>query len=467
MPVPDWVKDAVFYQIFPDRFANGDPKNDPPNVQKWGSPPTVYGFQGGDLRGVIRRLEYLLDLGINAIYFNPIFHSTSNHRYNTTDYYRIDPKLGDEKTFLELLDLAHCNGVRILLDGVFNHSGRGFFAFNDLLENEANSPFRDWYHVKRFPLDAYGSGQAENYLAWWRFRSLPKFNTANPAVRRYLLGVARHWIELGVDGWRLDVPNEIDDDSFWAEFRGTVKQVNPEAYLVGEIWEINPRWVGEDHFDGLMNYPLREALIGWIAKRDLTASAFDERITKLLAAYPQENLFACYLPLGSHDTERIRTLCGGDLRKVRLIVLFQMAFPGAPAVYYGDEIGLEGGKDPDSRRAFPWQKAKWDQEHRRFVQQLISLRRQTPALRHGAYVPLLRDDKASVYAFARVHEGAAVLVVLNASDAGRRVSLPMDRLPWPEGTRLLDALSGKHHGVSQGRVGLLLEPLAGALLLAK
>ncbi len=464
MPVPEWVQDAVFYQIFPDRFANGDPENDPPNVQPWGAPPTTHGFQGGDLRGVIQRFDYLLDLGINALYFNPIFQATSNHRYNTTDYYRIDPKLGDEKVLLELLDLAHRSGVRVILDGVFNHSGRGFFAFNDLLENEAHSPYRDWYHVVKFPLDAYGPGPAENYLAWWRFKSLPKFNTANPQVRRFLLGVARHWIEKGADGWRLDVPNEIDDDAFWAEFRQVVKQANPEAYLVGEIWEVNPRWVGETHFDGLMNYPLRQALIDWIATGSLTVSEFDQRVQRLLAAYARPNVFACYLSLGSHDTERIRTVCGGDLRKVRLMMLFQMTFPGAPAIYYGDEIGLEGGKDPDSRRAFPWDESLWESDLRRYVQDLIRLRREMPVLRRGDYRSLLCDDKAKLYAFARLDGQAAVLVALNASTSGHQVSLDVGGLPWPDGTVLVDALSDRRRTVSQRRVGLRLEPLTGALL---
>src|SRR3989304_717147 len=184
MTFPDWVPDAVFYQIFPDRFANGDPSNDPPNVQPWGSPPAVHGFQGGDL------------------------------------------KLGPEAGLQALLDLAHRNGVHVILDGVFNHCGRGFFAFNDLLENEAHSPYRDWFHVLRFPLDAYGPGESRNFLAWWNFKSLPKFNTGNPAVRGSLLGVARHWVRQGLDGWRLDVPNEINDDSFWAEFREAGKSAN-------------------------------------------------------------------------------------------------------------------------------------------------------------------------------------------------------------------------------------------------
>ncbi|MEW6651206.1 MAG: alpha-amylase family glycosyl hydrolase, partial [Chloroflexota bacterium] len=229
MQIPDWVKDAVFYQIFPDRFANGDLTNDPPNVQPWGEIPDAFHFQGGDLAGIEQRLDYLQDLGINALYLNPIFLSPSTHRYNTVDYYCIDPKLGSRQDFRRLLRRAHRKGMRIILDGVFNHCGRGFFAFNDLLENGSNSPYQDWFHIKKFPLHAYGPGKSSRYEAWWGYKSLPKFNTHAPAVRRYILDVARHWIDEGIDGWRLDVPNEIDDDTFWAEFRYAVKKGNPQA----------------------------------------------------------------------------------------------------------------------------------------------------------------------------------------------------------------------------------------------
>ncbi|MBE3039824.1 MAG: alpha-amylase, partial [Chloroflexi bacterium] len=177
MPPPYWVQDAIFYQIFPDRFANGDPTNDPPNLQKWGSAPTTWGFQGGDLRGIIQHFDYLLDLGITAIYLNPIFAATSTHRYNTSDYYQIDPKLGTLADFRALLDTAHRNDVRLVLDGVFNHVGRGFFAFVDVLENGENSPYKGWFHIKGFPLDAYDGSQPENYLGWWDHKALPKLNT--------------------------------------------------------------------------------------------------------------------------------------------------------------------------------------------------------------------------------------------------------------------------------------------------
>ena len=466
MTVPDWVPDAVFYHIFPDRFANGDPGNDPPNVQAWGAKPTIHGFQGGDLRGVMQRFDYLLELGINAIYFNPIFQSTSTHRYNTTDYYKIDPKLGTEQDFLELLDLAHRQGVRVILDGVFNHCGRGFFAFNDLIENEAHSPYKDWFHVRRFPLDAFGDGKAEAYLGWWGFKSLPKFNTNNPQVRRYLLDVGRHWIEKGADGWRLDVPNEIDDDSFWAEFRERVKSANSDAYLVGEIWDIDPRWISPGHFDGLMNYPVRKALLGWIAEGSLSTAEFAGQITAVLQAYPRPNLLSHYVPLGSHDTERVRTLCGGDVRRVRLMALFQFCFPGAPAIYYGDEIGLEGKKDPDSRRAFPWDETRWDRDLRGHYQRLIALRRAQPVLRCGDYQPLLAENSTHLLAFARRSEDAAAVVVLNASDSTRRASVQVSSLGWADGVTVTNLLDGRPHTLAGGRLRLQLPPYEGALLVA-
>ncbi len=180
MTTPYWLQDSIFYHIFPDRFANGDRENDPPNLHKWGSPPTSSGFQGGDLRGIIQHFDYLLDLGINAIYLNPIFAATSTHRYNTSDYFSIDPKLGTLKDFHALVEIAHRNDVRLVLDGVFNHCGRGFFAFVDVLENGESSSYKDWFHIKRFPLDAYAPGESQNYLAWWNYRSLPKAQYIQP-----------------------------------------------------------------------------------------------------------------------------------------------------------------------------------------------------------------------------------------------------------------------------------------------
>ncbi len=433
MSVPEWVNDAIFYQIFPDRFANGDPANDPPNLVRWGSPPTVWGFQGGDLKGIQNTFDYLLDLGINAIYLNPIFQSTSTHRYNTTDYYRIDSKLGTLDDFHQLIELAHSKGVRVILDGVFNHCGRGFFAFNDLLENQEYSPYRNWYYVNRFPVDAYAWGESSDYLGWWGMKSLPKFNTNTPETRKYLLEIARYWIEQGADGWRLDVPNEINDDSFWSEFRQVVKKANPEAYLVGEIWNPDKRWVGDEHFDGLMDYPIMDAIAGILATRTLDAAHFADSVEGLLSFYPHENAFAMLVLLGSHDTERILTKMGNDVNKVRLAYVFQFAYPGAPCIYYGDEIGLVGGKDPACRGAFLWDQSSWNHDLRNHIKSLIGLRKQHVALRRGEYTRLDVGPNPACYAFARTAPDDIVVVIMNANPAEITLSLDVSKPGWEEG----------------------------------
>jgi cyclomaltodextrinase len=465
--VPNWIKDAIFYQIFPDRFANGDRSNDPANVQPWGSKPTNKGFQGGDLKGILDHFDYLLDLGINAIYLNPIFQATSNHRYNTTDYFKIDSKLGSNKDFRAFLDYAHGRDVRVILDGVFNHCGRSFFAFQDLLENEHHSAYQDWFHIHRFPLEAYGVDNAENYRGWWDFKSLPKFNTDNPEVREYLFGVAKYWIDQGIDGWRLDVPNEIDDDSFWAEFRHVVKGANPEAYLVGEIWEADPRWVGDGHFDGLMCYPLRDLLLDLIIERKITASTFASAVEDLFNLYPPGHYFAQLLTLGSHDTKRLLTVCKGNRHVVQLICTIQFCMPGAPHIYYGDEIGVKGGKDPDCRKAFPWDEGEWDREHLEFMRKLIDIRIRFPQLRGGVFHRIAENDKEGVIAFTRTLEGQAALIIANTKNSTARISLSPDELPFPKGIELQDLLNGSQVQVGEAAIEFALNPLKGVIIVPK
>jgi cyclomaltodextrinase / maltogenic alpha-amylase / neopullulanase len=461
MAVPYWVQDAIFYQIFPDRFANGEVHNDPPNVQPWGSPATNWGFQGGDLRGILDQFNYLLDLGVNAIYLNPIFQSPSNHRYNTNDYFKIDSSLGKLNDFHALIEVAHNNGVRIILDGVFNHSGRGFFAFNDILENQDHSRYKDWYHIKNYPVDAYSAGNAADYLAWWEIKSLPKFNTSNPAVRRYIFDVARYWIDQGIDGWRLDVPNEIDDDEFWAEFRCTVKAANPDAYLVGEIWTDDSRWVGNEHFDGLMNYPLRDALLRLLYAGTLSTTGFADRVESLLEKYPRENAYSMYVPLGSHDTERLLTKLEGNVNKAKLAFLFQFAYPGAPAIYYGDEIGLTGGKDPECRGAFPWSKERWNSELLAWMKALVSGRKHLVALRRGDYRRILADVQRHCYAFARTLGDQSVLIVINAGETQRHLRLPVNELGWKDGQIVHNYLGNEEYIIAGTEVVVNLTPWTG------
>ncbi len=459
MSVPDWVHNAIFYQIFPDRFANGNPENDPPNVVKWNAHPTIFNFYGGDLQGVIQKIDYLQDLGVNTLYSTPIFQSPSNHRYNTTDYYKIDHKLGSMEDFRRLLDTVHRHDMRLILDGVFNHCSRGFFAFNDVLENGEQSPYRDWFHILHYPVDAYSPGDAKDYIAWWRFKSLPKFNTDNPQVRKYLLDVARYWIEQGIDGWRLDVPNEIDDDVFWQEFRHVVKTANPEAYLVGEIWEIVPRWV--QHFDGLMNYPLRTLTLEFLQNK-INALQFGNHIGELLQAYPKENIFAMYNSLGSHDTERIFSLMGQNVQKVKLAFLFLFGYPGAPAVYYGDEVGVEGLKDPGCRRTFPWDQAQWKDELRPFIQKLIDLRKQIPALREGELRTIFASESQNAYACVRSLGDQNVIVAMNPNKAERTLPLPVADLGWTDSLEARNLLGVQTYCVENGFLNVRLTPRSGA-----
>jgi glycosidase len=353
--------------------------------------------------------------------------------------------------------------MRIILDGVFNHSSRGFHAFNDIMENESESPYRNWFHVRRFPLRAYEPGHARNYQAWWGIKGLPKFNTDYPPVRRYLLNVARYWIEQGLDGWRLDVPNEIDDDDFWAEFREVVRAANPEAYLVGEIWHPWPRWANDKHFDGLMNYPLRTAVLELLSG-NINAAQFGGQVESLLNVYPRENVYAMYNLLGSHDTERILTLFGGDGRKVSLAFLFLFAYPGVPSIYYGDEIGMRGGKDPGSRGAFPWDPAQRDEGLREWMKKLISAHKTSAAFARGDFLPLFAGDADGRYAFARQWNGEQVIIAINGRDSTSTINIPVHALALEDGHLLQSLLDDRQVTVVNGSAMITLDPYSGIYL---
>ncbi len=269
MYTPDWVRDAIFYQIFPDRFARSTRLPKPDYLEDWDAPPTLRGYKGGDLYGIVEHLDHIQTLGATALYLTPVFRAASNHRYNTHDYYQVDPLLGGTPALRELLDTCHARGMKVILDGVFNHAGRGFFPFHDLIENGAYSPYRDWFHIHSFPLNAYQPQQGLGYSGWWGLPSLPKLNTTTPAVREFLWNVAVHWLKFGIDGWRLDAPSEIDDDTFWQELRRRCRAVNPEAYLVGEIWGDASRWLQGDQFDAVMHYELTRTVFGFVAAETL------------------------------------------------------------------------------------------------------------------------------------------------------------------------------------------------------
>jgi cyclomaltodextrinase len=465
---PEWVKDAVFYQIFPDRFARSPAVHKPRNLESWDSPPTRYGFKGGDLMGIAEHLDYLQDLGITALYLNPIFQSAANHRYHTYDYYEVDPLLGGNDAFRALLGEAQRRGVRIVLDGVFNHASRGFFQFNHILENGAASPYLDWFIINGWPLHAYDQDRAPNYAAWWGLHALPKFNIDLPEVREFLFDVAVHWVEQGIDGWRLDVPGEIRDNEFWREFRRRVKGANPDVYIVGEIWHDARHWLQGDQFDAVMNYLFTKACLSFFVGRALDAGltsgvgyypiqpvmaeGFARAIDELLSLYAPQVTQAQLNLLDSHDTARLLTLAQGDESALRLAWLFMMCYPGAPCIYYGDEIGMTGGKDPDCRRAFPWDERKWNLGLRDYLRSCIALRKAHPALRRGGFQSLY--GVGEIYAFARELGEETLIGVLNVGQLPWALDVPLNGL-LPDGT-VLDAVWGE--GIASVAHGRLVGP---------
>ena len=428
---PDWVKHAIFYQIFPDRFARTQRTDLPPEMQvpfePWDSPPTVHGYKGGDLWGIAENLDYLQDLGITAIYFTPIFQSASNHRYHTHDYYKIDPLLGGNQAFQDLLQAAHSRNIKVVLDGVFNHASRGFFYFNDILENGDKSPWLDWFKINQWPLYAYDDSQPNNYEAWWNLPALPQFNHDNAHAREYIMRIGEYWIAQGADGWRLDVPEEIQTEGFWAEFRSRVKAVNPDAYIVGEIWTDASEWLQGDQFDGVMNYLFTGPVVAFAAQENadqsfahqvayptysaMDAKGYAEKIDSLLNLYDWEVQQTQLNLLSSHDVVRSLTMVSEDLTSLSLAILLLMTFPGAPSIYYGDEVGVAGGKDPDCRRSFP-SKEHWNQSLLQQYKDLIALRKSYKALRTGKYQTLAAEGNC--YVFSRLLETEMVIVALNA-----------------------------------------------------
>ena len=442
---PEWVQDAVFYAIFPDRFRNGDPTNDPPGTWPWGEPPDRDSTFGGDLQGIIDSLDYVEDLGVTAIYLNPINTAPSNHKYDVVDYTTVDPHLGGDAALRALVNEAHRRGMRIVLDGVFNHCGAGHPFFQDVIRRGRSSPYWDWFiiHGDRVIQEPY-----PNYACWAGVRSLPEWNHANPAVREYLLSVVRHWlVGYGIDGWRLDAVEHMPPD-FVREIRRTVKEANPEAYVLGEVMGLAAGWFKFQALDGVMNYRLWEALVHFIAWDSWDAPRFLAYLKGLWGSYPRANLYASYNLTGSHDKPRILTLCGGNRRKVALFIATIIALPGAPAIYYGDEIGLEGGDDPDCRRCFPWDPARWDTELRGLFRRLIQLRRTEPALRRGE----LRFGETKARAFSLIRELAdhRIVFLLNAGD---------DEVSFRLSRSASDLLTGEVH-----RGSIRLPPLSFAFL---
>ncbi|MBF2022644.1 MAG: glycoside hydrolase family 13 protein [Hydrococcus sp. C42_A2020_068] len=460
---PDWVKNAVFYQIFPDRFARSQQSHQglwiSNNPEPWDDPPTLQRYKGGDLWGVIEKLDYLKDLGVNAIYFTPIFQSASNHRYHTHDFYQVDPMLGGNMALDALLEAAHQRNMKVVLDGVFNHASRGFFFFNDILEHGPLSAWLDWFIVEGWPVSAYDGSKPANYISWADNRALPQFNHDNPQVREYIMQIGEYWLKKGIDGWRLDVPNEVKAPGFWQEFRSRVKAINPDAYIVGEIWEDSRQWLDGTQFDGVMNYLFAAPTIAFTAGDRvimefveslsyypypaLSAPEYAEKIQQLLAFYPWEIQLTQLNLLNSHDTARLLTIAGGDRASVELATLLLFTFPGAPSIFYGDEVGLPGGLDPDCRRGFP-KEENWDLEVLNYHKKLIAVRNKYAALRTGDYRVLYAQG--GVYVFSRSLGTEKLIVAVNVDTNPAAITVEFADLQ----TRPENLLYGKGRVLWQG-----------------
>ena len=429
--VPDWVHGAVVYNIFPDSFATSRRHISlEPTERDFGGLVT-HGKLGGTIRGVTENLDYLADLGVNCVYLNPIFAAGEYHKYDLIDYYHIDPCFGTDEDFRELVDTAHGMGMRVIIDGVFNHCGWRFFAFEDVVQKGEGSAYADWFYRLSFPVvRPYDPEAIPGYECFGYERLMPKLNTANPEVREYFCAVGEYWVrEFGIDGWRLDVASEVDD-AFWREFRRRVKAVNPDALLIGEVWESAGHWLDGSMFDSCMNYELRRHCRRFFAEMSEDAYTFSGRCTDMLVRYRKQLVAAQLGVLDSHDVSRFLSLCGGNERRHRLTVLFQMCFPGMPSVFYGDELGITGVLEADYRSPMPWQGG--NAESLAFYKRAIALRRTLAPLQRGEFRTLSAERGSGLFAFAREYEGERVNVALNCSERTENFA-PAGEMLWSEG----------------------------------
>jgi glycosidase len=460
--VPDWMRGAVMYQIFPERFANGDPSLDPHGVDPWGAPPHWLSHQGGDLIGIANKADYLADLGVDVVYLNPIFSSPSTHKYDAVDFYQVDEHFGGNEALRRLVDRLHNRAIRLIIDASFNHCHPTFFAFADLIANGAASPYRDWFVVREFPVavtvrpqrmalsgwsnpDAYlehlhrlseqaslpvhamdddGPPVETNYECWYGVPSMPRLNLANPETRQYFLDVAAHWVtEYSIDGYRMDVARYVDDD-FWLDFRAVVKKANPDAYLLAEIMGDASPWLQGDRFDATMNYTFRDLCVDYFATGKSTTEEFVDGYSRMQAMYPPQVIDVNQNLLSSHDTERFLHLAGEDPIRVRLAMAFQLLAQGAPGLYYGDEVGMTGGEEPASRGAFPWHDEDlWNRNLLDTVMALTWMRRRHPALRYGEMKIVWHSGET--FAFTRTYQDERLLVIINRGEAREAIDVPV------------------------------------------
>lgn len=421
--IPTWAKDAVVYNIFPDSFANGK--------RKMESKQTIADYQGeecrslhgGTIKGIEENLDYIKKLGCNCIYLNPFFVASSYHKYDLIDYFHVDPTRGTDDDFKSLVKTAHDMGLRVIIDGVFNHVCFRHPFFKDVLEKGKESEYFDYFYEMPQKPSFPEKGKDPEYLCFAYVPEMPKTNTANPELREYFCNVGAYWVkEFDVDGWRLDVANEVDDQ-FLRAFRNAVKNEKADALVIGEVWENANHYINGNMMDSAMNYDFRRFCGQFFAEKSIDAAEFDARITNLLMRYPRQATYAQLNLLDSHDVSRFLTVCRDDMDKMELAVLFQMTFVGMPSIFYGDEKGLTGLSEPEYRRPMEFDKDSYLEEvYRKF----IAIRSEYGSLRKGEFETLLSEGDA--YGYRRYDEKGAVLVYLNNGEKD---------LPVPEEGRII------------------------------
>lgn len=422
---PQWVKETIWYQIFPERFANGDTSNDPVGTLAWTSKehPGREDFFGGDLQGVIDHLDYLVDLGINGIYFCPIFKAHSNHKYDTIDYFEIDPDFGDKETFKKLVDEAHKRGIKIMLDAVFNHMGYHSPQWQDVIKNEEDSQYADWFHIHSYPVEFGTNGNQEgaktvSYDTFAFTPRMPKLNTANPEVQAYLLEIATYWIEeFDIDAWRLDVANEVDHH-FWKKFYTETVGIKEDFYILGEIWHSSQSWLNGDEFHAVMNYAYTETIENFFVKQAIPATKMVSGLNEQLMLYRQQTNEVMFNMLDSHDTARLLTIAGEDKAVAQMTLAFTFLQHGSPCIYYGTEIGMTGDNDPDCRKTMVWEEERQDQEFLEFTKELIQLRKEYQnVLSLGSLEFIQADDDQAFVGFKRETDSQVLTAYFNRGSA--------------------------------------------------
>ena len=415
---PYWVNETVWYQIFPDRFCNGNPDINPENVLEWDTKKKIENrdLYGGDLQGILDKLDYLQKLGITGIYLTPINEAPSNHKYDTADYERIDPHFGNELLMKALVQSAHSKGIRIMLDAVFNHSGFYFKPWQDVLEKGPESAYYDWFMINHWPLEKGAAKKGQMYTFAF-FDGMPKLNTNNPKVREYLIGVVCDWVrKYDVDGIRIDVANEISH-TFCKELRTALKAIKPDIYNLGEIWHDAIAWLRGDEYDAVMNYPLAGSMKDFFIDESLTGEDFEYMVNRCYTNYMQQTNDVLFNMLDSHDTIRLRSVVKNE-EEYRALLTLLFTMPGSTCIYYGTEIGMEGGFDPDCRRCMPWNQIEEGvfDERIKFMRELITLRKSQPLMRERNFHFPSEYENPRVIQFWKMGWSEKLEIVVNCSN---------------------------------------------------